>query len=500
MKRLADSDINTPEEFNKDVWQQPNWFDKKRWWALRRHWRGGRFIDLGCHLSPLAHVVKGERPDAEVWGLDFSDTIVEQAKKKYPQIKYVKANVYEIPFEDNYFDYITAGQLLEHLDNPELFLKEAFRILKPTGILALSVPKEEQKGAIDGRRHLWSFKEEDIVKRLSPYGRVETETIGSRYMPYEYYHDHIIAWCWKKEDLLHIVYTPFTGMGYNTFGGSRGDTWLKDRIKIFKEYTLRSLEAQRCEDFLHWLAFREEDATNARIEQLRQELDDKRYNYVLTFTGMPMWDDRGDNQYDLWRRLRGALPIVFKNVRNKPKKYVYETRLDSDDMYDIDAIDIIQKQPYKENGAIGFKQGYVFDMATAKFGEWNPKTTPPFYTIMFPWNDFFDPFAHAMRYCARFKSHEEVSKNFDFTELKGRHYCVGIHHQNLGTLWNHPFRGANIGNGEQLAIEHFNFEYLPRREYKATVSWLKTIFNYFPFHYLKRSKLLRGIYYRFFFK
>ena len=50
---------------------------------------------------------------------------------------------HKLPYSDNSFDYITAIELMEHLENPWNFIREAHRIMKPKGILIVSSPNME---------------------------------------------------------------------------------------------------------------------------------------------------------------------------------------------------------------------------------------------------------------------------------------------------------------------------------------------------------------------
>jgi 2-polyprenyl-3-methyl-5-hydroxy-6-metoxy-1,4-benzoquinol methylase len=45
-----------------------------------------------------------------------------------------------LPFGDCFFEIITAHELIEHLKAPEKFLEEAYRVLKPNGLLFITTP------------------------------------------------------------------------------------------------------------------------------------------------------------------------------------------------------------------------------------------------------------------------------------------------------------------------------------------------------------------------
>ena len=121
-------------------------------------------------------------------------------RRKFPWVYYEVMDVYKTKYPDNYFGYAIAGELIEHLEFPEEFIKEGMRILRPGGVFALSTPKEEIKdiGAVDKERHLWSFSEDDIENLFSPYGTVAVETLKSQYFPiYKYRFPTLISWIKK---------------------------------------------------------------------------------------------------------------------------------------------------------------------------------------------------------------------------------------------------------------------------------------------------------------
>lgn len=52
----------------------------------------------------------------------------------------VQANATHLPFNNNQFDVVICAELLEHVFNPPTILRETYRILKPKGILLITVP------------------------------------------------------------------------------------------------------------------------------------------------------------------------------------------------------------------------------------------------------------------------------------------------------------------------------------------------------------------------
>src|SRR3990167_9840934 len=103
---------------------------------------------------------------------------------------------------------------------------------------------------------------------------------------------------------IHIIYTPFTGVGLH--GGFRGNEWFKHRIEIFKNYTLKSMLNQSNKDFIHWFSFRQEELTNQEVFKLDEYLTRLNYPHIFTFDGLMYWDDKFSN-YNLKTKIRNFL-------------------------------------------------------------------------------------------------------------------------------------------------------------------------------------------------
>ncbi|MEQ1500481.1 MAG: class I SAM-dependent methyltransferase [Parcubacteria group bacterium] len=68
---------------------------------------------------------------------DIDDCRVDEGIKKLPFSK-VDLSFDRIPFDDNTLDIISAGNLVEHLENPFHFYRECFRTLKPGGVVIIT--------------------------------------------------------------------------------------------------------------------------------------------------------------------------------------------------------------------------------------------------------------------------------------------------------------------------------------------------------------------------
>lgn len=93
----------------------------------------GRVVDLGCGASPYKEDIL--KVADEYIGVDWENSFHEQRNVN------VFANLAErLPFEDGFADTVVSFQVMEHLPEPDFFLSECHRILRPGGQMFLTVP------------------------------------------------------------------------------------------------------------------------------------------------------------------------------------------------------------------------------------------------------------------------------------------------------------------------------------------------------------------------
>ena len=204
MERLVQENLkNTPEEYDRKYFERKkagvDEFDLKRWKLLLKYYKGGTLVDLGCLDSLVPVMAREKEKKAEIWGIDIAKEALWDMEKQHPHIFFHNADVYDTKFPERYFKYAVAGELIEHLEKPEEFIEEAFRILKKGGILALSTPFNEKLGEVDAERHLWSFTINDIRNLLEPYGETKIILFPKLHIPLTtYHHKNILSWTTKQ--------------------------------------------------------------------------------------------------------------------------------------------------------------------------------------------------------------------------------------------------------------------------------------------------------------
>lgn len=104
----------------------------------------GRFLDVGCHGGTFTKIVLSKIGSKDLYGIDISKPAIEYIKKKIPYGHFQAADVQQLPFKDNFFDAVFCLEVLEHVDDPEMALKEIKRVLKKDGYGVVLVPSESK--------------------------------------------------------------------------------------------------------------------------------------------------------------------------------------------------------------------------------------------------------------------------------------------------------------------------------------------------------------------
>lgn len=95
---------------------------------------------LECGAGPGAFTkILQENGFSEIHVLDFSPGLYFPDKGKLT-FHQMDLNREQMPYQDNFFDFVVAWGVVEHMENPFYFMREAHRVLKPNGVFIFSIP------------------------------------------------------------------------------------------------------------------------------------------------------------------------------------------------------------------------------------------------------------------------------------------------------------------------------------------------------------------------
>lgn len=147
----------------------------------------GKILDLGCGTGRHFSLINGE-----IYGVDFSNEMLKlaelNAKKNKIKCSLIKADVTNLSFEDNFFDYaifIAALHCIKGDKKRRVAVKEMYRVLKKGGKAVISVWSKNHEiihnrlgdisvpWTLDGRklqRHYYIYEREELRKLLEKTG------------------------------------------------------------------------------------------------------------------------------------------------------------------------------------------------------------------------------------------------------------------------------------------------------------------------------------------
>lgn len=99
--------------------------------------RGHRLLDLGT--GPGLVAASAAERGADVIGIDFSESMVREARRRHPNLRFQTADAESVSFDDGQFDAVVGNFVLHHVSRPEQVLREVFRVLRSGGKVGFTV-------------------------------------------------------------------------------------------------------------------------------------------------------------------------------------------------------------------------------------------------------------------------------------------------------------------------------------------------------------------------
>ena len=134
-------------------------------------WPGDRVLDACCGTGDFA--VEAERRGGRVVGLDFSEHMLERARRKSGAIEWIRGDALALPFGDGEFDAATVGFGVRNLADLASGLRELARVLRPGGKVAI-LEITRPRGALRPFFRLWFDVLVPLAGGVLPGGKAYT--------------------------------------------------------------------------------------------------------------------------------------------------------------------------------------------------------------------------------------------------------------------------------------------------------------------------------------
>jgi len=182
--------------------------------------RGKSVLDVGCGDGVLSWMLA--KRGAKVTGIDNAGDAVEFAREKCAgesDLDFRVGSVYELPFENDSFDYVVSSDVIEHLSEPDKMLSEMKRVWKEQGQVVISTPIKITGEPLD-KMHFQEFFPQDFETLLrSQFSDRQIELLCTHPLFWQEFQQKSIRGHDFPRALINLANLTF---GFNPFASTRG--------------------------------------------------------------------------------------------------------------------------------------------------------------------------------------------------------------------------------------------------------------------------------------
>ena len=154
-------------------------------YVVAKEYIGGDVLEVGCGEGRgVGLLMQHARSFTAV---DKIQEVISDLKIKYPSGRFLSMNIPPLKeLADNAYDSIASFQVIEHIQDDVLFLKEIYRVLKPGGIALLTTPNRSMSLS----RNPWHIREylpdelKNIAAKIFPNVEMKGITGNEKVMDY----------------------------------------------------------------------------------------------------------------------------------------------------------------------------------------------------------------------------------------------------------------------------------------------------------------------------
>ena len=144
----------------------------------------GNLLEVGCGEGRGVELML--KKVLQFTAIDKIEEALQVLREKFPQGKFISMNIPPFDLQSDTYDCVVSFQVIEHIQNDVLFLKEIHRVLKPGGIALLTTPNRKMSLT----RNPWHIREylahelKEIASKIFSSAEMKGITGNNKVMEY----------------------------------------------------------------------------------------------------------------------------------------------------------------------------------------------------------------------------------------------------------------------------------------------------------------------------
>lgn len=199
----------------------------------------GDVLEVGCGEGRGIELLT---PKASSFtAVDKIKPVIERLKKKYPEARFLAMNIPPLAgLNDNAYDFVVSFQVIEHIQDDDLFLREIHRVLKPGGTAMLTTPNRK----LSLSRNPWHVREylpeelQELAQRI--FSSVQMKGITGNEKVMQYYEQNKRSvrrfTRWDVLDLQHRIPARLLRIPYEIL-----NRWNRNQLQSSGNELVRSI-------------------------------------------------------------------------------------------------------------------------------------------------------------------------------------------------------------------------------------------------------------------
>ncbi len=114
----------------ESVYQSSRPWHLKRLAAILENAKGGEILDVACATGEITEEIRKKLNPRRVVGYEGSRAVMAKGRELHPDVEWVQGLVESMPFRRDEFDSIHAGEIIEHIQDPDKFVADLARVTR----------------------------------------------------------------------------------------------------------------------------------------------------------------------------------------------------------------------------------------------------------------------------------------------------------------------------------------------------------------------------------